>query len=1411
MNDAVTPDGPRGCGKYLYAGLIYLFRRLVLTCFAGVLGFAVATAGGAQNSSLTKAEIPAFPGAEGAGAFTPGGRGGKIFEVTNLNDNGPGSLREALEARGPRIIVFRVSGIITLDKVLSISNPYVTVAGQSAPGDGICIRGQTTEINTHDVVLRYLRFRRGNLKDRDDALGGYPVGNIVIDHCSASWGLDENLSLYRYMKKKPDGPDEKTPTENVTIQWCISSEALDLNNHAFGATWGGKNCSFHHNLFACNTGRNPSIGWGDRFDFRNNVLFNWRHRTVDGGDASSMVNIVANYYKPGPAVNEGSIRYRICKPQHLDMYSEAQRDGKWYVANNFVAGFPDVTADNWNGGVQFDEEYARTPAQIKAAVAKVRAAEPCPAAAITQHLAEQAYVLVLEQAGAVLPKRDPVDERIIRTVRTGKPDLGDGIIDTPSEVGGWPEYKSAPALLDSDHDGMPDDWEKKFGLDAGNPSDGSQDADGDGYTNVEEWLNGTDPQKFVDYRNPENNRNTLHSKPAATPGENISAGGMIPVELSCEYDVNPLGVDTLQPLLSWKHEGSARGLMQRSYRILVASTEEALMNDKADLWDSGKVTSGRAIGIAYDGKAPKSSHQVFWKVRVWDNEDNASQWSDVASWTTGLLDKADRQAKWIAADRTDQDPLPVFRKPFRIGKPVRQAVVHICGLGHYEMSINGRRVGDFQMDPGWTNYRKTCLYSTYDVTGMLEEGDNVIGVMLGNGMYNVPGGRYVKFKGTFGPPKLICQMHMTFADGSTRIIVSDETWKCTLGPITFTCIYGGEDYDARRELPGWDEPGFDDRAWSAVKVCDGPGGDLTGQYAPPIKVAAYLPAAAIERLEEGKYEIDCGINLSARPFVKVRGPSGSSVFITCAEKRGEPWLQNKGHTYTYTLKGRGEEVFRPRFTYFSFQYLYISGADRPEDAKDANRRPVLLEAGSEFLTSSAAAAGRFECSNPLLNDIDAMIDRSVRSNLQSVLTDCPHREKLGWLEVSHLMGPSIFYRYNVHNLYRKICRDTTESQLESGLVPDIAPEYTRFQGGFFESAEWGSACVQLPHLLQKWYGDNAIEEQQYETMKRYVDYLASTRNEQGLAKPGLGDWYDWTPDNGHRGASQLTPAELPATAFLFDNARIVAHVAERIGNKADAERFDELARQVRSDFIAAYYKPDEHSVAGGSQAALATALYFDLVPDQDRDEVLAKLVAALEKAQYRQSTGEVCFRMLVQALAEAGRSDVVYKMINRTDAPGYGHMLKLGFKTLSETWDKPGSSMNHCMFGHIQEWFDNSIVGIRQASDSAGFEKLILRPEPVGDLTSASGYYDSIRGRIESRWNIADGSFHWRIVVPPNTTAEVYVPATKAEAVTESGRPANQSPGVTFLRTEFTDGPAKTHGYVVFEVGCGEYEFESRI
>jgi pectate lyase len=451
--------------------------------------------------------IPAFPGAWGGGMFTTGGRGGQVMAVTHLGDSGPGSLRAAINAEGPRIVVFRVAGIIRLQSNLDIDHPHITIAGQSAPGDGICLANHSLNINTHNVILRHLRIRRGRPEggQGSDNLGGNPAGQIIVDHCSASWGMDENLSLYRYMKPMPDGSRVKLPTTNVTVQWCISSEALNAGNHAFGGTWGGRDSTFHHNLFACNTGRNPSIGMSGEFDFRNNVIFNWRHRTMDGGDETSLINVINNYYKPGPAANE-NMRSTLARIEQRNMYSPGnrwkagnwypeadRRPGKWYVAGNIMEGFPEVIADNWKG--------MRGPEQL------ARVHTPFEGWPVRQETALEAFESVLSQAGATLPRRDAVDRRVTRMVRTGDVLTADGIIDRPEEVGGYPEYAFDPGAVppDGDRDGMPDAWEASHGFNADDPADGSRDADQDGYTNVEEYLNGTDPREFIDYDNLGNN------------------------------------------------------------------------------------------------------------------------------------------------------------------------------------------------------------------------------------------------------------------------------------------------------------------------------------------------------------------------------------------------------------------------------------------------------------------------------------------------------------------------------------------------------------------------------------------------------------------------------------------------------------------------------------------------------------------------------------------------------------------------------------------------------------------------------------------------------------------------------------------------------------------------------------------
>ncbi len=448
----------------------------------------------AKPEDLPQASLPAFPGAQGGGMYSFGGRGGKVYVVTNLNDSGPGSFREALEAGGPRIVVFHVAGIIKLQERIRVRAPYITIAGNTAPGGGVCIAGDTVELETHDVVIRHMRFRRGatGVGDRNDSIGGNPIGNIMIDHVSASWGLDENMSMYRHMYQPPAGGKElKLPTVNITIQNSIFSEALDTYNHAFGSTIGGYNSTFHHNLWACNTGRNPSVGMIYDFTFVNNVIFNWRHRTTDGGDHRSFYNMINNYYKPGPVTPANQpIAYRILKPEGRRAKPPVDDYGKAYVAGNVVEGFPQITADNWAGGVQVDS--IAPPEKI---LLTIRADAPYPHAYLEIQPAKEAYESVLANAGATLPRRDAVDERVVQMVRTGKVtyEKGKGIITDISQVGGYPAYEGTP-YQDSDKDGMPDDWELTCGLNPKDASDASGDLNGDGYTNVEDFINGLDPK-----------------------------------------------------------------------------------------------------------------------------------------------------------------------------------------------------------------------------------------------------------------------------------------------------------------------------------------------------------------------------------------------------------------------------------------------------------------------------------------------------------------------------------------------------------------------------------------------------------------------------------------------------------------------------------------------------------------------------------------------------------------------------------------------------------------------------------------------------------------------------------------------------------------------------------------------------
>ncbi|HEX5482087.1 MAG TPA: glycoside hydrolase family 78 protein [Terriglobia bacterium] len=883
------------------------------------------------------------------------------------------------------------------------------------------------------------------------------------------------------------------------------------------------------------------------------------------------------------------------------------------------------------------------------------------------------------------------------------------------------------------------------------------------------------------------------------------AGTVRPVDLRCEYRVNPLAIGSTVPGLSWRLVSKERAQGQNAYQILVASSRRKLDANTGDLWNSGKVSSSQTLEIPYQGKPLRSREVCFWKVRVWDWQRVSSPWSAPAMWAVGLLKPSDWTAQWIGLNEPADKTLaaPMLRRQFRIPKKVKRAVVYISGLGQFELHLNGQKVGRDVLEPGWTDYRKSCLYLTYDVTQRLRRGPNVLGVILGNGMYNVVrGGRYVKFTGSFGPPKVILQLEITYDDGTSGRVVTDGSWRVVPSPITFNSIYGGEDYDARRAARGGDTPGLDENKLQHATVMAGPGGHLVPQNIPPIRVMHIYKPVRITQPEPGVYVYDLGQNFSGWPRITVRGPRGATVKIIPGELldgQGFVTQRSSGSPayFRYTLRGRGVETWHPRFSYYGFRYLQIEGATR--NPAQVRRKPLLLAVEGQFVHSSAGDVGSFSCSNPLFNHIHAIIKAAIESNMQSIMTDCPHREKLGWLEEDNFMGPSVMFNFDVSSLFRKIVRDMREAQLSNGLVPDTAPEYVVFKNGFRDSPEWGSSYLAVAWYLYRWYGNVKVLRDNYEGFKKYVDYLTG-RTQGHILSYGLGDWYDLGPRP--PGFAQLTPKAVTATGIYYYDLNVLRKVADLLRHSADAQKYAALADEVRSAFNQKYFHASTDSYATGSQTSDAMPLALGMAPAGTQAGLVRNIVQDIRAHGNKMTTGEIGHRYLLQVLANAGRSDVIYDIDSQMDAPGYGYILKQGATALTEAWDAGrDSSQNHFMLGHLEEWFYRDLAGISQAPGSIGFKKIVIKPQPVGNVTWCKASYQSIRGEIATSWSVAGERFHLRVVLPTNTSATVYLPAKSADSVTESGRRAETSEGVRFLRME--------HGDAVYEVGSGSYDFVS--
>ncbi len=888
--------------------------------------------------------------------------------------------------------------------------------------------------------------------------------------------------------------------------------------------------------------------------------------------------------------------------------------------------------------------------------------------------------------------------------------------------------------------------------------------------------------------------------------------------LTCGYLVNPIGVDFIAPNLSWKLESSKHNVMQTAYQILVSSSQANLDKHIGDVWDTKKVNSSQSIQVKYSGAKLLSTKTYYWKIRVWDNYKNESAWSKTAFWQMGLLNAEDwKGAKWIAFDKladsnvnilpTDgkkdkfnaNNVLPMFRKDFSVTKTIKKATAFISGLGHFEMSLNGAKVGDDFLAPGWTKYDKEALYVTYNITKQVKKGGNAIGVMLGNGFYYVPPvkDRYRKLKVAYGYPKMICRVLVEYADGTSENVISNQNWKTDKSPVTFSSIYGGEDYNANLEQKGWNVSGFNDGNWKSSLIVDGP--KLNAQKEEPVKIFDNFSAKNITSTINGEWVYDLGQNSSAIIELKVRGKKGDTIKITPAElikEDGSVTQKNIGGPsyFSYILKGDGLETWRPKFFYTGFRYLQVKGGV-PTGKGNTSGKAVIEDLRALHIRNAAEPVGKFSSSNELFNKTFKLIDWSIKSNMVSVFTDCPHREKLGWLEQLHLMGNSVGYNYDAAPLFKKALQDMKNSQLPNGLIPEIAPEYVKFEWGgdmFRDSPEWGSSGILLPWYLYQWYGDKQAMVGYYPMMQRYINYLA-TKADHHILSQGLGDWYDLGPKP--PGVSQLTPMGVTGTAIYYYDLKILEKMATLLGKKADAITYSKLAVEVRKSFNNKFFDSKTNQYATGSQAANAMAVYMGLVEDKDKVAVIDNLVRDIRDRKNSLTAGDIGYRYVLRVLEDAGKSDVIFDMNSRSDVPGYGMQIAKGATALTESWAAlPTVSNNHFMLGHLMEWLYSGIGGIRQAENSTAFKNIKIEPEIVGDLTSADVSYNSPYGEISSSWKKTGKEFTLEVNVPANTTADVYLPVSVNQKVSEINNVAFQTIG-------------SEQGKTKISIGSGTYKF----
>lgn len=907
----------------------------------------------------------------------------------------------------------------------------------------------------------------------------------------------------------------------------------------------------------------------------------------------------------------------------------------------------------------------------------------------------------------------------------------------------------------------------------------------------------------------------------SSAGSGAPGPGLSPLNLRCEYTRAPLAVHSPHPRLSWVLESGGRNQVQTAYRILVAGSLRSLDKGKGNLWDSGRTESRETLNIPYGGAALQSGQACFWKVMVWDKNGHPSQWSRTARWEMGLLRPSDWDAAWIGdgkpqpqkdEDFYTEDPAPLFRTEFGLRKKIASARLYITGLGYYEARINGRRVGESVLDPGWTNFRKRVLYSAYDVTALLRKGQNCLGVMLGNGWFNpLPlrmwGRLNLREALPVGRPRFIARLNIRFRDGSETAVRSGPSWKVADGPIRRNNIYLGEVYDARREIAGWDKPGLDEAGWRPASVVKGPGGRLEGQAQPPIKITAEIKPAALLEPRPGVYIFDMGQNFAGWVRFKIRAPAGTKVLLRYGELLNDDGTLNpltsvcgqiKGlrkdgtpvggpgapeiadQRDTYIAAGGKGEAYVPAFTFHGFRYVEVTGLPA---------RPRMGDMTGLRLNAAVEEAGAFECSDPLFNSIQDMVRRTFLSNLFSVQSDCPQRERFGYGGDIGATSEAAMMNFDMASFYAKAVRDWTDAVLPGGMLTDTAP----FVGIQYCGVAWAMVHPLLQAQLYRYYGNRRLIEDQYNVSRAWLDLVAE-QNPGLIIESGLSD---------HEGLAPAPPAPM-VTPLFAASAGLLSRLAAILGKEGDRDRFAVLRNSIRKAYLQAFLEPGTGRVAPGTQAGQAFALYLDLLPPEEKGPALDFLIQKIwEDGKGHLSTGIFGTKFLLSVLSRSGRAELAASVVKQKDFPGWGFMLENGATTLWEHWAFSDNtfSHNHPMFGSVSEWFFQWLAGIQPGPEAVGFDRIIIRPQIVPGLDWVKASYRSVRGKISVHWRRKNGRLILHVGLPPNTKAVVFVPAEDEADVLESGIPASGRKGIRFV--------GKGPGAALFAVGSGDYTFVS--